>query len=50
MSSGFVLAEIKGGHIVASQFGREWRIAASEVRRYGDSRGYPPAQSVLTRS
>ena len=41
MSQGFVLGEIKAKEITASQFGREYRIAAAEVRRYLDSKGFP---------
>jgi hypothetical protein len=33
--------EIKAGEIVASQFGREYRIAAAEVRRYLEAKGFP---------
>jgi hypothetical protein len=39
--SDFVLGEIKDGRIVASKFGREWRIAYAEVCRYCVSKNYP---------
>lgn len=38
MSQDFVLAEIRAGQIVAAKFGNRWRIPASEVARYLDSR------------
>lgn len=41
MSAGFVLCEIKAGDIVASQFGREWRITRAEVCRYCEAKGWP---------
>ncbi len=41
MSPGFVLCEIKAGDIVASQFGREWRITHAEVVRYCEAKGWP---------
>jgi excisionase family DNA binding protein len=47
MSRGFVLSEIKAREIIASQFGREWRIAAAEVRRYLESKGFPLPDSIV---
>jgi excisionase family DNA binding protein len=41
MSRGFVLGEIRGGEIIASQFGREYRIAAAEVKRYLSDKRFP---------
>lgn len=41
MSPGFVLAEIRAKEIVASQFGREFRIARAEVERYCLAKGWP---------
>jgi excisionase family DNA binding protein len=47
MSPGFVLAEIKAREILASQFGREYRIARTEVQRYLLAKGFPlPANWV----
>ena len=47
MSQGFVLGEIKAKEIIASQFGREYRIAAAEVRRYLESKGFPLPDSLV---
>lgn len=41
MSASFVLAEIRGKELTASQFGREYRIHADEVRRYLVAKGWP---------
>jgi excisionase family DNA binding protein len=39
-SDDFVLSEIRDGALRAAKFGREWRIAYAEVRRYCSSKGY----------
>jgi hypothetical protein len=41
MSRKFVIAEIKGCEIAASRFGREYRIASAEVRRYCEAHRFP---------
>lgn len=46
MSRGFVLQEIKSHEIAASQFGREYRIAKLEVRRYLTAKGFPLPDSL----
>jgi len=46
MSRKFVLEEIHAKAISASQFGREYRIPSSEVRRYCESHGFPVPESL----
>lgn len=41
MSADFVVSEIRAGELVASKFGREYRIAAAEIRRYLTARRFP---------
>lgn len=41
MSTDFVVGEIRAGELGASKFGREYRIAVAEVRRYLISKGFP---------
>lgn len=47
MSRQFVILEINARAIIASRFGREYRIASSEVRRYCEARGYPVPESLV---
>ncbi len=46
MSVDFVASEIRAGEIIASKFGREWRIAAVEVRRYLAAKEFPLPESL----
>ena len=41
MSAGFVQSEIICGELKASLFGGSYRIAATEVRRYLEAKGFP---------
>lgn len=41
MSPGFILGEVKTGELKASSFGGSYRIHASEVRRYLETKGFP---------
>lgn len=41
MSADFVVSEIRAGELVASKFGREYRIAAAEIRRYLTAKQFP---------
>lgn len=41
MSRDFILGEIDAGEIVASRFGREYRIARAEVVRYLTVKRFP---------
>lgn len=48
MSHDFVLAEIRAGEIVASPFGRQWRIATAEVVRYLTAKRFPLPDSLAS--
>jgi excisionase family DNA binding protein len=48
MSNDFVISEIRAHEIVASKFGREWRIASSEVRRYLLAKQFPLPESLAS--
>jgi excisionase family DNA binding protein len=46
VSDDFILGEIRAGAILASKFGREYRIAPSAVRDYLTVKRYPLPQSL----
>lgn len=48
MSNDFVISEIRANELVASKFGREWRIAAAEVRRYLLAKQFPLPESLAS--
>ena len=49
MGYDFIRTEIELGELAASRFGREWRIAPEEVRRYCRKNKWPepPAESKM---